>query len=351
MIYYILIATFLFIGFFSRYPDRHYKVSMVLLFVFTAFRDTSLGDYENTTYKTIFMNAPLLPNFRLDTLEYEAGYTLIESITKLFSQDFRAFQVIYTLIAILLLAVVVNKLKFESRDKNLFLFIYFCMRFFINNFIILRQNIANMIIWYIVLSGLSLLVSILLVALSAQFHITSYANMVVIPVYKWIEKVDIRKIYIVTIITSIVLVFSSSGVANNIINMFISFAGEKYSKYLIVEGGTATGFNAIYYLLRAFFFSLFYWKYDLIETENKKCLFCISGVAVVLGSINVDIFSRFMEFYMIGIYGIMALSYRVFNEKSQKIYIFILYFAMLMIMIRQLNLYGAGYLKAYGFFF
>ena len=77
------------------------------------------------------------------------------------------------------------------------------MRFFINNFIILRQNIANMIIWYIVLSGLSLLVSILLVALSAQFHITSYANMVVIPVYKWIEKVDIRKIYIVTIITSI----------------------------------------------------------------------------------------------------------------------------------------------------
>lgn len=351
MIWYILVATFLFIGFFAKNPDKYYKLSIILLFVFTAFRDTSLGDYNNITYKTMFVMAPPLENFCVTRLEYEVGYTFLESITKVFSQDFRVFQVVYTLVAIILLGLVVNKLGFEAREKNLFLFVYFCMRFFINNFIILRQNIANMIIWYMLLAGFCLLISMIFVVLSAQFHMTSYANIVTVFVCKEITKFNIRKIYIVAVISSVILVMFSSGIVNNIVNMFIVFAGEKYSKYLLEEGGGAAGQNGIYYLLRMFFFSLFYWKYNLIQSKNKKNLFCISAVAVMLGSINVDIFSRFMEFYMIGIYGIMTLSYKVFDQKSQKIYIAMLYIAMLVIMIRQLNVYGAGFLKQYRLFF
>jgi hypothetical protein len=224
------------------------------------------------------------------------------------------------------------------------------MRFFINNFIILRQNIANMIIWYALLSGFGLIIVIISVYLAAQFHVTAYANIVTGCIYKWIEKIDIRKIYIVTMIISFVLLFSSTSTINNIINNFISFAGEKYTKYIISDE-YVVGFNEIYYLLRIAFFGLFYWTYDTLEESNKKSLFCISAIAVILGSINVDIFSRFMEFYMIGIYAFMAISYKAFRRESQKYYLIILYLAMMVIMIRQLNIYGDGHLLNYKLFF
>lgn len=350
MIWYVLIATFLFIGFYSKYPKTHYWLSLIILFVFTAFRDTTLGDYYNTTYISIFENASVLSEFNVYAEDYELGYMLLNSLSKFFSDDFRVFQVIYTLLAIILLHLVVNKLRFTDTEKNLFLFVYFAMRFVINNFIILRQNIANLIVWYAVLSGAFILMSLVLIVISAQFHITSYANVVTASLMKALEKLDRKATFLITCLSSLFLVTASSGMINTLVNNFITFAGEKYAKYLVVEGATV-GFNWIYYFLRVGFFVLFYIFYDDIESENKSILFYVSAIAVILGSINVDIFSRFMEYYMIGIYGIMTLSYKIFNEQSRKVYMLVFYLALIVIMLRQLIVYGGGYLLNYGFFF
>lgn len=351
MIWYILIATFLFVGFYSKRPEKYYKISMCVLFVFTAFRNTNLGDYENKTYIAIYNRVPDIFHFSMEGQEYEFGYTLLNSVAKTIYSDFSFFQVLYTLIAMILLYFVIKQMKFEAREKNLFLFLYFCMRFFINNFIILRQNISNLFIWILVLSGAGIVISIAVIIASAQFHMTSYANLVTVGLYSLIRKLDRTKIFIATIILSIIFLFASRSVINTLVNAFITFAGDKYAKYLIPEGGDVAGFNFVYYLLRILFFAIFYLYYDRIRNEKKKALFYISAIAVILGSINVEIFSRFMEFYMIGIYGIMTLSYQAFSKRSRRVYTTLLYCAMMIIMIRQLIIYGGGYLMEYSLFF
>lgn len=351
MIWYVAVATFLFLGFFSNNPKRYYKISMIVLFAFTAFRDTRLGDYLNSTYIAIFNRVPDLFHFSMEGQNYELGYTLLNSIAKNIHNDFRIFQVLYTLVAMLLLYFVIKKLGFDNSEKNLFLFVYFCMRFVINNFIILRQNIANLFIWILLLSGAGIIISIITIIISAQFHMTSIANILTVGICKLFQRLDRRKTFIFTMVASVLLLFSSNSVINTLVNTFATFAGEKYEQYLILEEGAGAGFNFIYYLLRIGFFVIFYIYYDSVESEKKEAMFYISSIAVILGSINVDIFSRFMEYYMIGIYGIMTLSYRIFTEESRKIYLMLLYAMMMVIMIRQLIIYGGGYLLDYGWFF
>ena len=47
MIWYLAIATILFCGYFSKQPKRYYTASLIILFIFTGFRDVTLGDYNN----------------------------------------------------------------------------------------------------------------------------------------------------------------------------------------------------------------------------------------------------------------------------------------------------------------
>lgn len=350
MIWYILVALFLFWGTFVKKSKPYYFVAMIILFLFTAFRDVSLGDYYNETYIHIFSYCPPLSEFSGD-MDYEKGFMFIMAVSRLFSMDFRLFQVIYTLIAILLLHLVIVKLQLDYNDRNLFLFTYFCMRFFINNFIILRQNLANLVVWFLVLSSLSIVVLVVGSIVASLFHITALASIPSMVAFPFLSRRNRKAIFWGTLGASVFLVFASDSFLNIMVNWMIDIAGERYRKYLITTEGVNAGFNWAYYFIRVGFFSFFYYFYDGIRYEKKGIIYVIAAYAVIFGSINVDIFSRFMEFFMIAIYAIMTLSYRWFPTQQRRLYLFFYVSALLIIMVRQLLIYGGGYCANYSLFF
>ena len=155
MLIYVIIANFLFLGFFipNKFQDIYYKISVIILFIFTAFRNLSLGGYDAENYQAFFYyKVPRLSNILQYKTDYGYGYAIFTSLIKTIVEDYRVYQVVYTILAITLLYIVIKKLQLNKSERNLFLFVYFCQHFMWNNFVLLRQNIAMLIVWIILLT-------------------------------------------------------------------------------------------------------------------------------------------------------------------------------------------------------
>lgn len=352
MIIYILIATILFCGYFSKKPKEYYILSMLLLFVFTAFRDVALGDYNNVHYMLAFDSVDTLDKFSLSNkykYGYEKGYMFLNSVCKSIVNDFRFFQVIYTGIAILLLNAVIKRLRLSDKQKNLFLFTYFCMRFVINNFIILRQNIAVLLIWLIILSDKTKIKKKIVYIIGTMlFHVTSIFNVVFLFVEKIMEKFTRKRILYSCLILSVITLVAGNKLCTILINLIVAVAGNKFSTYL--NGIGKENINFIYYLMRIVMFVCLYRYYDRYKYGKKEKLFAISAFAVVLGSINNAIFTRFMEYFMLGLYVTIPLTVEIFDSVNRRIVLCLLYVAMVIILARSVLIFGNGYLLNYRFF-
>lgn len=353
MIYYLGIATFIFLGFFSKKPKKYYYVSLIVLFIFTGFRDISIGDYNNKAYINAFNVVDTLSNFSFsENYPFEMGFMFLNSICKTICNDFRFFQVVYTFIAILLLHLVINKMQISDKQKCLFLFVYFCMRFIINNFIILRQNIALLIIWNLLLTDTLPFRKVIKnkfipYVISCYFHITSIINILCLYLKNKLILMNKKSAYIITMIISLSFLFSGTRLFQPIMDFMIQTGGEKFKVYV---GSEINTFNVVYYIIRIFIFTFLFLFYSNFKYKKKNLLFTINILAITFGSINVAIFSRFMEYFMVGPYLTMALFEEVFNEENKAKFLIILYILMMIILVRSLLTYGAGGLIRYTFF-
>ena len=126
-------------------------------------------------------------------------------------------------------------------DKNVyFLFVYFCMRFIINNFIILRQNIAILIIWNILLTDtlpfkIAIKNKIIPYVISCYFHITSIFNILCLFLKNKLALLNKKYTYIITMIISLILLFTGTRLFQPIVNIMIQIGGEKFSAYVSSE--------------------------------------------------------------------------------------------------------------------
>ncbi|MFQ6793625.1 MAG: EpsG family protein [Thomasclavelia sp.] len=345
MIYYLVIATFLFFGFFSKHSKKYYFISLLLLFFFTGFRDITLGDYNNDAYINAFNIVDTLSNFSfLADYPFEMGFMLLISICKTIINDFRFFQVIYTLIVIILLHLVINKMEITYKQRCLFLFVYFCMRFVINNFIILRQNLALLIIWNLLLTDTlpfksAIKNKFIPYIISCYFHITSIINIFCLFLKNKLALLNKRSTYVITIIISLFFLFSGTRLFQPIMNFMIQIGGEKFESYIGSETNT---FNIIYYIIRIVIFTFLFIFYSQFKYKKKSTLFVINMLAILFGSINVAIFSRFMEYLMVGPYLTIALLEEIFEYKNKKEFLIILYIIMIIILVRSLLTYDSG---------
>lgn len=354
MIWYLLIATFLFCGYFTKKPKRYYIISLILLFIFTGFRDITLGDYNNTAYIHAFNVVDTLPNFSFSKdYPFELGFMLFNSICKTVCNDFRFFQVVYSFVAIFLLHLVIKKMKINNKQKCMFLFVYFCMRFLINNWIILRQNIALLLIWNILLTEKlpikqTITKKVVPFLISCYFHVTSIFNAIGLFIIHKLKLFNQRIMYFWTIIISFIFLFSGTRLFTPLMNVMIQVGGDKFESYISAD---TAEFNLIYYFIRIAILTFLFLFYQQIKYEKKDLLFSINVMAVVVGSINVAIFSRFMEYLMIGPYLIIAISADSFDLENRKIYLFIFYIFMVVILIRSLVTYSGGLFMMYDLFF
>lgn len=349
MIMYILVATFFFAGFFLpvRYQEVHYRLSLVLLFFFTAFRNTDLGGWDAIHYQKFFFNITPQVTHILDYVyDYELGYAFLNFIVRMFTANYQIYQLIYTFLSVFLLSIVIKKTELSAGDKNLFLFIYFCYRFIWNNFILLRQNIAILIIWIAFLTFLEKPIKYYLsIGISWFFHTTSVVNIFILKILNYFDKFNRKKLIVSCMIISLILIMFSEHIFNAIISFVSMWTGGKYNKYIINESNES--FNIINYLLRWFFVLFYFNYYNVINIKNKDTIFYLGLCAALVGSINNGIVIRIVEYYMISIYVIISTSHQAFKGIGKVLYLLLIYLAFIVILIRFLYTFYYGQLLEY----
>lgn len=358
MIYYILIATIIFGGYlFGVKNERYINFNFVILFFFTAFRNPYLMGTDNISYRFFFENSvPFLKDFKNYSHNYEIGYALLNSIAKTIYNDFLFFQVLYTAVSIVLLYIIVKKLKLSNSEKCLFLFIYFSYRYFQNSMEFLRQNIATLLVWLMLIQlqdndRPKYIKSIAVSVVGWTFHRSALFSIIILTIVNKLKKINRWTLFGVTIVLSLILYRLPLGLINNLINVAIMVGGSRYSNYLIDESATSISLNILNYLLRLVFYTFYIWRFNKIQYEKKGVIAAISSIAIIGGSVNLGIFTRMLEYAMIGIYVNITLSLRAFTKDSRIIFAIILYVAFIIILIRNLHTISSGTYMNYQWFF
>lgn len=353
MIIYIVIATFLYLGFFisEKIQEIYYKISIAILFLFTAFRDISLGGTDAFAYQSFFYyKVPLLSDILNYDYDFEFGYALLNSAIKTIVNDYRFYQIIYCTLSTILLCIVIKKLELNKQERNLFLFVYFCYRYMWNVFVLLRQNIATLIIWIILLAFLDKPIKYYFNAVITYFfHSSSVVNLINYPILKKMKNINKKILLIITICISVVFLIFSKSIFNSLTLFLIQITGPRYGKYFLDEQLTQ-GFNVFNYAIKWFFVLLFYFNYEKIKYYNRRNILNISFIVLVLSSINTAIVNRMVEYYMIAIYVMIAICYRAFDKKMKPLYIWSIYIIFIITLIRFLYTFTEGQLSSYSIF-
>jgi len=345
MIILLFVACLLFVGTGYRKDNRYYYCCMIVLFFITALRYPVLGGTDNLQYAITYNKIPKLSEiFDYNESEFTIGYLLFNSLSKTVYDSYIFFQIIYTGCTIYLLHRVICKLGFSNSEKCLFLFGYFCYKFLWYFWGTLRQNIADLVFWYLILfyyqrkdslhTFQKMLLLAAIITIPTLFHSSGALNLVFFPGMLFLSKQkNVNRRLFVTVITSILLLLYSSNLFSVSLNLVTKFVDERYMLYQDYEAG---GANLINYLFRLFFFVLFCKKYDKISYKHKDFVLDSLTMTVLIGSINQPLMGRVLEYYAIGLYMCMGLLVQYFSPKSVNVYRFIFFIAMIAIFIRFL---------------
>jgi len=347
------------LGAFIKQNKWIYRFAIAFLFIFSAFRSFAFGGADSFYYQVFFRNVPVMNELSIDYLlngVYGPGFILLTSFAKTIYNDYLFFQIVLSAFSIFLLDKVVKRVPAEEDDYTLriqFLLCYFCYRFIYNNWISLRQNIANLIIWLVLLSihkqtsKKGYIKLMLLVLIASQFHSTALINIILIPIIFLLQKIDRKKKVLVVIPMSMLLLLFSDKVFLVVLNVFTQFVDSRYEHYSL-----GTGSNFVNFAVRIISLLILYMRMDGIKDEKKEVMFDTLLAMSLIGSINVSIVYRFYEYFGIGLYYTLANIPRMFNKSrsSYTIAYLALIFAMIVILTRFCITMDSGLYLNYHFF-
>lgn len=366
MFFYIGIALFILLGSFTKQSKIIYRLSLVLLFFVTAFKDLRMGGDDAIIYEDFFETIPKLTELAGYDSKYTLGYTLLNSFVKTFSSEFVVYQVIYTLICITLIHLILKQLEITYKEKCLFLFSYFCFRFIWNTWVLLRQNLAVLIFWllFIVLykkvNALKLegkkiwqkevvLLTAMTIIVPPLFHSSAWVNVALVPLIFLFGKIDYSKKLLTVPIISVGIYFLGRGIFSYLLEFAVTFIDSRYGMYLSrADMGES---NFINFLLRLCFFIFFAVFYTREKYPYKKMVLDLMVFMVLIGSVNAELMTRLYEYYAIGLYICMALVLRHFSGKGKLIALGIYGLAMIIILCRFIGTTGGGLFINYEFCF
>ncbi|WP_267472252.1 EpsG family protein [Ligilactobacillus salivarius] len=97
------------------------------------------------------------------------------------------------------------------------------------------------------------------------------------------------------------------------------------------------------YGIRYVFYIMYFLSIDNYEYSKKKTTLVVASLAIICGSINQNIFTRLLEYYMIGIYiAIVKSKYLMTAGRSRNLYLLILYVVFMIILARNLLTVSSG---------
>ena len=331
MVYYLGIATLIFMGYFtSENSNKYLNFMLCILFMFIALHNPYLTGTDGRSYRAYFKtHIPTLSHFSEYNHTYEIGYALLNSLAKTIHNNYFTFQLIYSFIALFLLGLVLKKTKLADQEKLLLLFVYFCYRFFQNSMEFLRQNIAILLIWLAVLSISDYYqekgknkVKYVLTIVAWTFHRSAIFNLILLPLIERLKGIDDKKLVVITSLVSFGFLLLGNGVISKIVQFAI---------------------NPVNYGIRYIFYIMYFLSINNYEYSKKKTVLVVASLAIICGSINQNIFTRLLEYYMIGIYiAIVKSKYLMTAGRSRNLYLLILYVVFMIILARNLLTVSSG---------
>lgn len=351
MAFYIVIATLIFFGIFLKDTKHMYlKFVFVLLFLFTALHNPKMGS-DPINYMRIFGIVHNLNAFISDLYlftDYGIGVPLLMSITKTIHNDYFLFQVFYSLLSTILLYKVIIKAGLENRDLFLTLFVYFCYRYFQNSMEFLRQGIAIELVW---LAFLSLndheklkIEPFVIASVGSLFHASAIIAVLVLPLLRIVSKREFRAkdIFWLTASISIFMMVVPIYLYSSLLYWVLKGVGSSFVRYADHVGVDSGGLNYINFAIRLAFLFIVTFNFENIDYNKKRSIFVLGCLAVLVGSINMSYITRLLEYFMIAIYIVTAISYKSFSRNSKYAYLFCIYGAFMIILIRNLHTVGGG---------
>lgn len=348
MIWYCLIIIVLFWGYICNKPKVYYWLGLLLMFIITAFRDPALGG-DIILYRSFFDSVPTIFGKikEIDT-SYTIGYVWLNMLVKTFVSDYRAYQVVYTLLTMFLLHVVLFKLRVSDKDKCLILLSYFCFKFLWFFWNTLRQNIADLLFWLFLIAYYkneirSKVKKLLFVctglALPALFHSSAWLNFLFFPVMLYIGRWKGKKRMFLVIAISLTLFVISSTIFASLLDAIIMYVDSRYTMYEEAEAGNA---NIINYALKMLFFILFTLHYDKEDYPYKKMILDGLTMVILIGSVNQELLARVYEYYAISLYVSFGFVTHYFQSFDKRLVAFVFTLAMVVIFMRFVMITDEG---------
>lgn len=311
MILYFSIATIIFWGAYTKNPRLFYLLGFFFIFLLSAFRDISLGGFDAANYERIFKETPNLFSITSEDLlsDYSIGYILFNSVIRIFSDDYRLFQFVYVVITMSLLFVTIEKIKISNKEKCILLFSYFCFRFIWYEWVLLRQNFANLLFWYNIVSYYNsnrtkskVLYFCCSLILPPLFHTSAFVNILLLPAMFLLErrKYETKK-YIIPVV-SLGIYVASSVVVNYLFPYMVLLGGDRYDNYSESISSEMGNGNIVNYVLRFFFYFALIINYFGDKSKYRDFTLSTMIMVMLIGSVNFSSVNRMYEYYAIGLY-------------------------------------------------
>ena len=354
MIVLICIASFLFWGAFQKQAESYFKIGFCALFVATSLRYPALGGADNFQYYSTFEDVP--PIFSLSSYQsqFKFGYILLNSIVKTFSDKYIFFQIGYSAICFILLYKIIKLIGIGGHERCLFLFGFLCYEFLWYFWGTLRQNVANLIFWILIIYYYKyskemnvykkICILVLAIVLPYMFHSSAVFNIIFLPILLFMpSKVDIKRRRIFVVIFSI-LIYLTTFYARGI---FVSLAVYFDDHYSLYENGFGEA-NIVNFIFKLMIFILYSLNYHKVKYIHKKFVLDVFTLYVLIGSLNDGVVGRVAMYYGLGIYVAMGFIMHYFWRER---YVLFLYFiVMLTIFIRKALITDGGLNSHYYFF-
>lgn len=162
MVYFLVIDTVLFLSAWCKPKQSKilFGIAFFMLWFVMAFRNVNLGGSDAYVYQEWFYTTvPKLSQFEFNPFVFQrdiqAGwgfgwlFTLLASFIKTFAVNYIVFQVFYVTLSFLLLAMILHDMELTVQEKSLFMFAYLSQQMVWFFCVLLRQNLADLLVWYV----------------------------------------------------------------------------------------------------------------------------------------------------------------------------------------------------------
>ena len=200
--------------------------------------------------------------------EYTFGYILLNSISKSIVNEYWLFQILYSIISILLLSLVFSKLRLKNKEKCYILLALFCFSFIWYFWNILRQNLANLLYWLFLIwyfanrpcyNIRNCLIIFCGLFIPSLFHSSALINFILFPIMIIVGRIPAQTRIKIFVPISFTIYMLSSYVFGPLLNIMVNIIAPRYEMYIDASAGNG---NIINYLLKLSFFIMFSINYD-----------------------------------------------------------------------------------------